>query len=184
MGLRSNMLLLTGLLVCGMLGGCNSVKSWAEDWKMPFVTPKGKELKEGEAKGGGLPDIGLAGLLGTPDPGDQEPRYYPFEAEVGESLDIEVERKGNAIQLVNRTVHSYKNGQIWLNQQYGADLAEVPIGAGPLLDMESFINEHGERYPVGRFLQPDRDKPLVLADLYIDGKLHKLVVRLVDWQHP
>jgi len=82
-------------------------------------------------------------------------------------------------------VHEYKDVQVWLNQQYGAYLAVVPIGHGPLLNMESFINEHGERYPVGRFLQPDRDKPLVLTDLVIDGKMHKLVVRLAEgWKRP
>jgi len=181
----NTLLLVTGLFVCGSVGGCNSIKGWAEDWKLPFATKTGKKVtEEGEAKGQALPDVGIPGLLLKIDEDVYDPREYPHAAEIAEPLNIEVVREGNAIKLVNLTVTRYENVQLWLNQQYGADLAYVPIGHSEFLDLESFINEHGEPYPVGRFLQPDRDKPLVLADLVMDGKIHKLVVRLHDWKHP
>ena len=49
------------------------------------------------------------------------------------------------------------------------------------------LRESGDAYNdfLNKFLYPDHDKPLVMADLIIDGKIHKLTVRLNDdWRHP
>lgn len=109
---------------------------------------------------------------------------YPAEAPVGEPVDIEVIRLDNArLQLDNRTAHAYHDVPLWLNHEFGRIVEDVPIGRSEVLILESFANHHGEAYPIGRFLKPDRNRPLVMADLFADGRLRKLTVRLEEnWQ--
>ncbi len=110
---------------------------------------------------------------------------YPGDLKPAEPLEIEVIRKYNQIILDNRTTRSYANAQIWLNQEFGATVEEIPVGRSEPISLKLFYNRYGERYPLGRFLQPDADRPLVAADLLTEGKLHKLVVRLKgDWRRP
>lgn len=146
------------LIVAGMLGAC----TYVEELNLPLITERGKPID-----------------LPRPD----ERRMYPEELPIGDALDIQVTRVGNAIRLDNRTTRRYHDAELWLNRQYGAQIGEVVIGPGPLLSLESFVNHYAEKYPMGGFLDPDSNRPLVLADLVVDGKIHKLVVRLdEDWR--
>ena len=144
--------------VSTLLCGC----TYVEELNLPLITPTGKPV-----------DL----------PGPGERRMYPDDLPIGEPLDIQVTRLGDAIRLDNRTTRQYQDAELWLNRQYGAHVGAVPVGPGPLLSMVSFVNHYGETYPVGGFLDPDADRSVVLADLIIDGKIHKLLVRLEkDWQ--
>ena len=105
---------------------------------------------------------------------------YPQQLPLEQPIDIEVVRTGNAVRLVNRSVRSYENVEIWLNQDYGARLNRVPVGASQSIDLESFVNQYGELYPIGKFLTPDRDLALVMAEIVTAGQIHKLTVRLAD----
>jgi hypothetical protein len=151
------------MLLAMLAGGC----SWIQELKLPLITPEGKKIAE---------DSKMA-----------EPKVfkYPGNAALAEPFDIEVIREGKGIRLDNRSTHAYQNVQLWLNQQYGADITAVPIGRGELISLHSFVNQYNEQYPTAKFLYPDNDKPLVMADLVVDGKVHKLTVRLNDdWRHP
>jgi hypothetical protein len=164
------------LLLATALTGC----SYVEELKLPFITQTGKSLPVQTEDGKTVED----GPLFDPESVDLTPRHYPQALPIAKSLDIEVRRDGNAIVLDNRTVNSYPNAQIWLNRSFGADVQSIDIGSNKPLNLRSFVNQHGEVYPVARFLAPDADQPLVLADLIVDGKIHKLHVRLEDWRHP
>lgn len=113
------------------------------------------------------------------------PRPYPDDSPIGAAYDIEiVADKGRVIRIDNRTVNRYENVELWLNQQYAGRLPSIEVGANEPVALNGFINEHGEPYPIARFLANDKFKPLVSADLIVDGKMHKLLVRLEDWRHP
>ncbi len=109
---------------------------------------------------------------------------YPADAPLGEDLDVVVERKGTRIVLANRTARRYQKSQLWLNQQYVGRVDLIEIGAGHKFNryaLSNFINEFGEGYPVGGFLNPGRTYPIVLAELYDptgDKKRHRLSIRL------
>ncbi len=113
-----------------------------------------------------------------------QPRYYPADMIVGGSLNVElirVDRKH--IVIDNRTAAPYHDVTLWLDKQWGADLDTIPIGRGDPIELVRFINEHGEPFPVGSFLEPDKSRTLVLGDLQQTQGLHKLIVRLPeDWQ--
>ena len=136
--------------------------SYVEELNVPLITPTGKQVDA---------------------PRPREERMYPEELPIGEPLDIQVTRIGNGIQLDIRTTRRYDEAELWLTRQYGAQIGEVPVGRSPLISLGSFANHYGEVYPVGGFLSPDADRSLVLADLVVDGEIHKIVVRLnPDWQ--
>ena len=142
-------------------GGCDSIRNVARDMRLPFMARGGEPLA----------------VL--------EPRPYPHDAKVAGGLDIEVIRDGNAIILDNRTTRTFENVPMWLNQEYGGTVGDVPAGRGTPLKLTSFVNHYGEPYPVAKFLQPELDRSLILAELYLDGRLHKLTVRLDDrWRQP
>ena len=107
---------------------------------------------------------------------------YPADAVPGPDLDILVRQDGGTLRVKNRTPAAYRDAQLWLNQQYVSPVREVPIAAGgdhQNLPLRGFINQHGEPFPVGGFLTPDRGVPVVLAELYVPatGQKHRLLVR-------
>jgi hypothetical protein len=148
------------------LGGC----TYFEDITPPLLSESGERIpaEEGEADDDGTVT-----------------RAYPEDAERGRALDIEVIRVGNAVRLINRTTRTYENAELWLNHEYGAPIDTVETGKNEPLSLRSFVNAHGERYPLGVFLAPDLDEALVEADLIVDGTVHPLPVRLQgDWTEP
>lgn len=142
-------------------GGCGFI----DELNLPLLTESGRRIDGADP-------------FESPDPME-----YPETAQIVEPIDIEIVRSGNAIRLHNRTVQRYENVQLWLNHQYGAEIDQVPIGESGPYALQSFVNQHGEPYPVALFLAPENDRPLVLADMVRDGRIHKLVVHLQeDWQ--
>lgn len=113
-----------------------------------------------------------------------DPRYYPDQAPLGQSLDVQITRTGRRqIALDNRTAGAYRDVTLWLNEQYGATIDEVPVGKGPTLNLLQFINQHGEPFPTGSFLSPELSREIVDAGFEIDGRIHPLTVRLrEDWR--
>lgn len=91
---------------------------------------------------------------------------YPAEAPAGLDLDIIIVQDGNTITLTNRTPHMFENVQVWLNQDYASVIEKIDIGPGNRYKLNHFINEHGEAFPVGGLLTPDRSRTLVLVELY------------------
>ena len=63
-----------------------------------------------------------------------------------------------------------------------ATSTRLPIGTGPELSLDRFINEHGEPYPTRGFLDPDRARVLVLTELKDPrtGQMHRLLTRTPD----
>lgn len=113
-----------------------------------------------------------------------EPRIYPANAEVGEPLEIELVRLDRKrIRLENRTARNIDGAQLWVNQEYGGSVSTLEVGRRVNVALGRFVNHHGEVFPTGSLLEPEKTDTIVLADLYLDGKLHKLIVRLPEnWQ--
>lgn len=91
---------------------------------------------------------------------------YPGRSTYGPDLDIVLTREGSKIRLTNRTARSYTGLQLWLNQQYVQHADRVAIGPNPQMKLATFINRHREPFPTGSFLQPERAKPVISAELY------------------
>jgi hypothetical protein len=118
-----------------------------------------------------------------PDPtlaAELSPYVYPKDAPLGEDLDIQLVRTGREhFDLVNRTAYILPKGQIWINREYVGLTDGITIGSGNHYDLTRFINRHGEVYPVGALLQPEKSYPVVLGEYFNPrvGKRCRMVVR-------
>lgn len=106
---------------------------------------------------------------------------YPSQSDRGQDLDILVVRKHDSISLINRTPRVYHNVEVWLNQQYVNVVPRLEIGkdASTRLALPSFIDSHGDVYPVGGLLTPEKNQPLLMAELFdpATGLRHHLLVQ-------
>lgn len=109
------------------------------------------------------------------------PVVYPAETEYGDDLDIIVQRQGRGSILINnRTAVPYEDMVLWLNRQYVRAMPRIQIGTeNNLFDLAGWLNQHGEKFPVGGLLRPEQSRPVVLAELFdpVTNKRHRLVVR-------
>jgi hypothetical protein len=91
---------------------------------------------------------------------------YPEAAEQGPSRDIHVVRRGDSIQVANRTARDYEDIQLWINSQYVRKIERLPIGTDNRYRLNAFVNRHGERFPLPGLLSPRKTQPVVLAEIY------------------
>jgi hypothetical protein len=104
---------------------------------------------------------------------------YPKKAAVGDDWNIIVHQTTDSLLLTNQTPRTYQQVQLWVNQQYITDVESIKIGSGNTVKLGSFINKHGETYPVPGLLTPDHSFPVLLCEIFDpdDGKRHRLMVR-------
>jgi len=104
---------------------------------------------------------------------------YPADQERGDDLDIIVVHKADTLLLVNRTPRAYRDVTLWLNQQYVRPLDAIDIGTENRIDLRTAVNEHGQSYPVGSFLKPDKRMQLVQAEIVdpTTNRRHRLTVQ-------
>ena len=107
---------------------------------------------------------------------------YPAGKPLGTDLDIVVVRDRAAIELINRSARTYRDHQIWINQEYVTHADLIRIGTDNRFALTSFINHHGQFFPVGGFLTPDMIRPVVLAELFDTAtrERHRLIVRVEE----
>jgi hypothetical protein len=89
---------------------------------------------------------------------------YPGGATTGPDLDVLATRDGLDLWLYNRGATPREGGVLWLNEQYVARAPDMPVGQWVSLPLKRAVNHHGEPFPVGGLLTPDRGFPLVLAE--------------------
>ncbi len=120
----------------------------------------------------------------VPKTSTHKPVLRPANIETATVLDIELTRINRKhIQLDNRTASAISNAQIFINNDYGTTIPFILVGKNPSIPLASFINEYGYEFPTGSMLRPENNKIVVTAELIINGKSHRLPVRLVDkWQ--
>jgi len=107
---------------------------------------------------------------------------YPKDSDRGQDLDILVIRKGASLTFVNRTPRVYNDVEIWLNQQYVNKLGKIEIGQprdNSDYNLAAFYNKHGEPYPIGNLLTPEKNLKLLVAELFdpATGLRHHLLVQ-------
>ncbi len=125
------------------------------------------------------------GSMKRADVGEAEPMFFPKDFEVAGSFDIDVIRVDRKhIRFDNSSVRIFRGARVFLNHDYSADISMIATGKSNLIALDGFVNEHGERYPVGSFLQPEKNRPILLGELVINEKVYKLSARLEKgWEH-
>ena len=123
-----------------------------------------------------FPDFGLRTQTTITDPADAP---YPKDAALGEDYDVVATQTREELELTNRCPRSFKNVQVWLNQQYVAEVAQISIGPDNRIPLRRFVNEHGEHFPVAGLLTPDKGFPVISCIMFDpgSGQRHRLLAR-------
>ena len=105
---------------------------------------------------------------------------YPSDAERGGDFDIVIVHRGGAVEVNNLTARTYREMLLWLNEMYVSKVDQIQIGTKNRFELDWFVNRHGESYPKGGLLEPDKSFPVVSAELFdpATGRRHRLVVRM------
>ncbi len=98
---------------------------------------------------------------------------YPADAPDAAPADVVVRREGATIRLINRTAAPTSPGVLWLNEQYAGYVEPLAIGPGNVMPLHAFVNKHGETFPTGTFLAPDKAAPVLSAELVANGQTAK-----------
>lgn len=105
---------------------------------------------------------------------------YPGDKEqFGGDLSMTVIQDRKSIKITNRTVDSYKDVQVWINQRYVTRVSDIPVGKTTSIALSSFINQYGEKYPTPGLFRPDRSFPALLVEIYQpdQNKRYRLIVQ-------
>jgi hypothetical protein len=94
---------------------------------------------------------------------------YPNHLQRGPVLDVQVFRTGTVVSYTNTTAATLPAGRLWLNAYFSKEVPALPVGQSITLDLEEFIDEHGDRYRAGGFFSAEPPKRLVLAQLQPQG---------------
>jgi hypothetical protein len=93
---------------------------------------------------------------------------YPYELHTTETVPVEVFRDGTTISIVNATARSWEAPILWLNQSYSAPIARLAAGQTIQMDLKSFRDDIGERYPAGGLWSSRRSLPVRMVELQSD----------------
>lgn len=114
-----------------------------------------------------------------------DPHIYPAQTPLGDELALEIKRTDRKhIRIENRTAVPYANVQVWINEEYGATLENLPVGDSGPIALVQFINQFGEQFPVGSFLEPEKASAIVAGVILVDEQLHPINVMLPkNWRY-
>ena len=95
----------------------------------------------------------------------QATRSYSHELHTIETADIQVFRDEQIIELVNATVHTYRNFDIWINQRYVLQVDQMLAGETIRLSLWDFFDERGDRFNAGGFWATREPERVRLVEL-------------------
>lgn len=92
-------------------------------------------------------------------------RTYPEHLHQRKSIDIQVFRDGENIELHNATANSYSNFDLWINQRYVATVETLPAGGKIKLSLWNFYDERGEVINAGGIWAVEAPMPVRLVEI-------------------
>ena len=95
----------------------------------------------------------------------QATRSYSHDLHTIETADIQVFRDEEIIELVNATVHTYRNFDIWINQRYVLQVDQMLAGETIRLSLWNFFDERGDRFNAGGFWATREPERVRLVEL-------------------
>lgn len=79
--------------------------------------------------------------------------------------DIQVFRNGADIEIVNSLPRTFRDVDVWVNQQYVRHVDEIPAGATVRLSLREFYDELGEPFNAGGFFRRIEPTPVVMVEI-------------------
>ncbi|MGD9790202.1 MAG: hypothetical protein AB7Q00_01910 [Phycisphaerales bacterium] len=108
--------------------------------------------------------LGLAACASTIPPKEQWRRFPDVLAQTT-TADIQVVRDSTVISLTNTTASPLAPATLWLNRRFARHIPEFAVGQSLTLELDSFVDENGERFRAGGFFASEAPEKLVQAQL-------------------
>ncbi|MAX23753.1 MAG: hypothetical protein CMJ19_04540 [Phycisphaeraceae bacterium] len=106
-------------------------------------------------------------------------KYPASKEQFAGDLDMTVIQDRKSIKITNRTVKTYNDVQVWVNQRYVTRVDSIPAGKTTSVALKLLMNQYGEKYPVPGLFRPDRSFPALLVELVEPNtnQRHRLIVQ-------
>ena len=106
-------------------------------------------------------------------------KYPGDKQQFAGDLSMTVVQDRKSIKITNRTVTSFNDVQVWINQRYVTRVTDIPVGKTTSVALKTFINQYGEKYPTPGLFRPDRSFPALLVEIYESdqNKRYRLIVQ-------
>jgi hypothetical protein len=106
-------------------------------------------------------------------------KYPSAKEQFAGDLDMTVIQDRKSVKITNRTVKTYKDVQVWVNQRYVTRVDAIPAGKTTTVALKKLMNQYGEKYPTPGIFRPDRSFPALLVEVYEPdtNQRHRLIVQ-------
>lgn len=94
-------------------------------------------------------------------------RPYPQQLHQAATVDMQVFRRGEDLEVVNTTAHSYSNFEMWVNQRFVKHVDSLPAGKAITLSLWDFRDENGDAFNAGGFFRSYEPTSVRLVELQI-----------------
>jgi len=96
---------------------------------------------------------------------DLATRAYPVELHQPVSINAQVFRDGEHIEIHNATAVTYRDVDVWINQRFMKHVDEIPAGDHIRLYLGDFWDKYGEAPVAGGFWRTDPPTPVRLVEI-------------------
>lgn len=94
----------------------------------------------------------------------------------GETLDIQVYRRGTSLEMTNSTAVHIPACRMWVNQRFSREIEALGPGDSVKLPLTGFFDQFGERFRAGGFFATRTPEPVIHVELEFDGARRGLVI--------
>ena len=106
--------------------------------------------------------VGCARQLYQP---ERATRPYPFELHTTQTVDMQVFRDHEHLEIVNTTATTYTDVDVWINQRYVKRVEAIPAGRSVTLSLWDFADQWGGVFNAGGIWRTLEPTPVRLVEL-------------------
>jgi hypothetical protein len=106
--------------------------------------------------------VGCARQLYQP---DRATRAYPFDLHTTQTVDMQVFRDHENLEIVNTTAMTYTDVDVWINQRYVQRVEAIPAGRSVTLSLWGFADQWGGVFNAGGIWRTYEPTPVRLVEL-------------------
>lgn len=100
---------------------------------------------------------------------------YPATLHTTETVDIQVFRRDENLELVNATAVTYSDFRVWINQRYATAIPQLVAGGRVRVSLWDFRDDRGELFRAGGLLRTVEPTPVRLVEIEHEGQMVGLV---------
>ena len=120
--------------------------------------------------------VATTGCALQPEPAVDFARPYPQALPSAGTLDIQVIRKPQTLEMTNTSATAFGPSTVWLNAEYALPIDGFAIGETLRLPLADFRNQFSERFRAGGFFATRIPTTLVLTEIEADDQRWGLIV--------